>query len=254
MESHNYLRVARFLFQFGTTRASLLDPMIQPNCRARFTGDDFDFVVRTLAKNPGNKVGLVELLTDIETRDQILDHDALVRAVLEGPGNLTISPQFYFYILARLVLKRSGIDDRALTDYVAALLEKFSQMRQLCSPVRNLETFYLSDLLLALKNASSYQTFLIRAHIGNYALFISGIFYESVESRSQRGAPNFSFYEDMGRASFHALATHDVARRYELSAIFEKLADRFHQCRLALNCLTDEFVNIGDNRFIPSFE
>ena len=164
--------------------------MIQPNCRARFTGDDFDFVVRTLAKNPGNKVGLVELLTDIEARDQILDHDALVRAVLEGPGNLTISPQFYFYILARLVLKRSGIDDRTLTDYVAALLEKFSQMRQLRAPVESLETFYLSDLLLALKTASSYQTFLIRAHIGNYALFISGIFYESIASRSQRGAPN----------------------------------------------------------------
>jgi len=108
--------------------------------------------------------------------------------------------------------------------------------------------------LLALKNASSYQTFLIRAHIGNYALFISGIFYESIESRRQRGAPSFSFYEEMGRASFHALATHDVARRYELSGLFEKLADRFHECRLALNCLTDEFVNIGDNRFMPTFE
>jgi hypothetical protein len=33
-------------------------------------------------------------LTDNETRDQILDHDGLVRAVLERPGNLTISPQF----------------------------------------------------------------------------------------------------------------------------------------------------------------
>ena len=44
-----------------------VDPMIQPNCRARFTGEDFDFVVRTLARSPGNKVGLVELLTDIET-------------------------------------------------------------------------------------------------------------------------------------------------------------------------------------------
>jgi hypothetical protein len=228
--------------------------MIQPNCRARFTGDDFDFVVRTLAKNPGNRVGLVELLSDVETRDQILDHAELVRAVLEGPGNLTISPQFYFYILARLVLKRSGIDDRTLTDYVAALLEKFSQMRQLRAPVESLKTFYLSDLLLALKTASSYQTFLIRAHIGNYALFISGIFYENVESRSQRGAPSFSFYEDMGRANFHALASHDVARRYELSGIFEKLADHFHQCRLALNCLTDQFVNIGDNRFVPTFE
>jgi hypothetical protein len=195
------------------------DPMIQPNCRARFTGEDFDFVIRTLAKSQGNKVGLVEMLTDIETRDQILDHDGLVRAVLEGPGTLTIS-----------------------------------QIRQLRSPVQNLETIYLSDLLLALKTASSYQTFLIRAHIGNYALFISGIFYESIESRSQRGAPSFSFYEDLGRASFHALATHDVARRFELCDLFEKLADHFHQCRLALNCLTDEFVNIGDNRFMPAFE
>jgi hypothetical protein len=228
--------------------------MIQPNCRARFTGEDFDFVVRTLAKSPGNKVGLVELLTDIEARDQILDHDGLVRAVLEGPGNLTISPQFYFYILARLVLKRSGIDDRTLTDYVASLLEKFSQIRQLRGPIQNLETLYLSDLLLALKTASSYQTFLIRAHIGNYALFITGIFYENIESRSQRGAPSFSFYEEMGRSSFHALATHDVARRYEMNGVFEKLADHFHQCRLALNCLTDEFVNIGDNRFMPTFE
>jgi hypothetical protein len=228
--------------------------MIQPNCRARFTGEDFDFVVRTLAKSPGNRVSLVELLTDMETRDQILDHEALVRAVLDRPGNLTISPQFYFYILARLVLKRSGIDDRLLTDYVGSLLEKFSMIRQLRSPVQNLETFYLSDLLLALKTATSYQSFLIRAHIGNYALFISGIFYENIESRSQRGAPNFSFYEDMGRASFHALASHDVARRFELNNLFEKLADHFHECRLALNCLADEFVNIGDNKFLPTFE
>ena len=227
--------------------------MIQPNCRARFTAEDFNFVVRTLAKSPGNEVSLVQLLTDLETRDQILDHDELVRAVLERPGNLTISSQFYFYILARLVLKRSGIDDRTLTDYVAALLEKFSQIRQLHAPFENVETRYLSDLLLALKTASPYQTFLIRAHVGNYALFISGIFYENIESRSQRGAPSCSYYEDMGRANFHAVATHDVARRYELSGLFQKLANHFHQCRVALNRLADEFVDLGDNSFIPTF-
>ncbi len=126
--------------------------MIQPNCRARFTAEDFNFVVRTLATSAGNEVSLVQLLTDIETRDQILDHDELARAVLEKPGHLSISPQFYFYILARLVLKRSGIDDRTLTDYVAALLEKFSpNSPNARAPVQNLETCYLSDLLLALK-------------------------------------------------------------------------------------------------------
>src|SRR6266436_4119422 len=227
--------------------------MIQPNCRARFTAEDFNFVVRTLATSAGNEVSLVQLLTDIETRDQILDHDELARAVLEKPGHLTISPQFYFYILARLVLKRSGIDDRTLTDYVAALLEKFSQTRQLSSPIKNVEAHYISDLLLALKKASPYQTFLIQAHVGNYALFISGIFYENIASRSQRGAPDCSFYEDMGRSSFHAVATHDVARRYGMSGVFKNLANHFHECRIALNRLADELVDLGDNNFIANF-
>jgi hypothetical protein len=228
-------------------------PMIQPNCRARFTGEDFNFVVRTLAKRPGQEVSLVQLLTDIETRDEILDHEALIQAVLENPGNLTISPQFYFYLLARLVLKRSGIDDRTLADYLAALLEKFSQTRQLRSPVKNVEAHYISDLLLALRKASPYETFLIRAHVGNYALFVSGIFYENIASRSQRGAPNCSYYEDMGRSSFQAVASHDVARRYEMSGLFKKLACQFHECRIALNRLADELVDLGDKSFLPTF-
>ena len=89
--------------------------------------------------------------------------------------------------------------------------------------------------------------------MGNYALFISGIFYENIAIRSQRGAPNCSFYEDMGRSSFHAVATHDVARRYEMSGLFKKLADQFHECRIALNRLADELVDLGDNNFMPTF-
>jgi hypothetical protein len=226
--------------------------MIQPNCRARFTGEDFSFIVRTLAKDSRNAVSLVELITDEETRDQILDHDELARAVLENPCHLTISPQFYFYVLARLALKRAGIEDRVLADYVASLLEKFSQMRQLCPPIQNVESGYLSDMLLALKTATPYQTFLIQAHVGNYSLFISGIFHENIARRSQRGAPDCSFYEEMGRSSFHALATHDLARRYALSPLFQKLSCRFHECRLALNRLSDELVDLGDHRYTPA--
>jgi hypothetical protein len=226
--------------------------MIQPNCRARFTAEDFNFIVRTLSRTERQAVSLIELLTDDQMRDEVLDHEVLVRSVLENPANLTISPQFYFYVLARLALKRSCIQDRQLADYLAALLEKFSQIRQLYSPVQNVETRYLSDLLLALKNATSYQTFLIRAHIGNYALFITGIFYENIAHRSQRGAPNCSYYEDIGRANFHALASHDMARRFELSGLFEDLAGRFRECRVALNRLADDFVDLGDSRYVPA--
>jgi hypothetical protein len=226
--------------------------MIQPNCRARFTGEDFSFIVRTLAKDSRNAVSLVELITDEETRDQILDHDELARAVLENSCHLTISPQFYFYVLARLALKRAGIEDRALADYVASLLEKFSQMRQLSPPIQNVESGYLSDMLLALKTASPYQKFLIQAHVGNYSLFISGIFHENIARRSQRGAPDCSFYEEMGRSSFHALATHDLARRYALAPLFQKLSCHFRECRLALNRLSDELVDLGDHRYTPA--
>jgi hypothetical protein len=227
--------------------------MIQANCRARFTGEDFNFVVRTLARRPGQEVSLVELLTDLDTRDQVLDDETLVQAVLENPGNLCISPQFYFYLLARLVLKRSGLNDRTLADYLGALLEKFSRTNHLNSPVKNVETHYISDLLLALKRATPYETFLIRAHVGNYALFISGIFYENVSRRRQRGAPDCSYYEDMGRSNFQAVATHDVARRYDMSGLFANLADHFRECRIALNRLADELLDLGDNQFASLF-
>jgi hypothetical protein len=236
-------------FRFGPPCAKDKIPMIQPNCRARFTAEDFDFVVRVLGRSQSQSVSLVDLLTDPEVRDEILDHEALSRAVLENPGNLVISPQFYFYILARLVLRRTQIDDRTMADYVAALLEKFSQMRQWTAPVEALQTAYLSDLLSALKNASSYQAFLIRAYVGNYSLFLTGIFYENVESRRQRGAPSCSFYEELGRTSFHSAASHDVAKKFQLTDLFENLAEQFHDCRLALNRLADELFDLGDHRY-----
>ena len=106
-------------------------PMIRANCRARFTAADFDFIMRTLARSRSDQVSLVDLLSDIETRDSILDHPRLVDAILNHCGHLRISSQFYFYILARHVLQQGGIGDRKLCDYVASLLETFSRAKQL---------------------------------------------------------------------------------------------------------------------------
>ena len=43
--------------------------MITANCRDRFTAEDFDFVVQTLARSERDSVNLVDLLTDAEARD-----------------------------------------------------------------------------------------------------------------------------------------------------------------------------------------
>jgi hypothetical protein len=227
--------------------------MIQPNCRAQFTADDFQFIVQALSRDEQQKVSLVELLTDSETRDDILDHEELTRAVLENPKNLTISAQFYFYILARLSLKKSGISERILADYIAAMLVEFSRTHSLESPLGDLKARYVSDVLLALRDANSYETFLIRAHVGNYALFVTGLFHENIEKRRQRGAPSCTFYEEMGRQNFMTVAFHDVAKRYELTNLFQMLAEQFHQCRVALNQLGEELLDLGDHRYMPKF-
>jgi hypothetical protein len=230
--------------------------MIKANCRERFTADDFDFIVRTLARTERDSNTLVDLLTDAEARDALLDDPRLFATVLEHGAPLSISPQLYFYLLVRHVLKETGLNDRLVSDYVASLLERFSDMKRLRSPgsendeSRPVE--YVSDMLVALQKASPQLRFLIRAHMGNYALFITGIFREKVQSRSQRGAPDLSFYEDVGRASFRAAAKHDVARSWELTGVYEALADDFRGVRLALNRLSDSMLNL-DSGHVPTF-
>jgi len=231
----------------------MIDPMIRANCRDRFTAEDFSFIVRTLGKSRADSVSLTELLSDQDTRDSILDHELLFQAILSASTQLTISPQLYFYVLTRHVLKESGLPDRKLSDYLASLLETFSRTARLKSPVDGAgqPVQYLSDMMLALRDASPVQTFLIRAHAGNYSLFLSGIFPATLQARSERGAPAFSYYEDVGRMNFKVVAGHAYARAADLRDIYNDLAEHFHDVRLALNRLSDSLLNIDDQSHIP---
>src|ERR1700758_3880374 len=140
--------------------------MIRANCRERFTAADFDFILRTLARSQ-------------------TDHVSLVDAILSNAGHLRISSQFYFYVLARHVLREAGIGDRKLCDYIGSLLETFSRASQLhhSDTIENQAHEYISDMLIALQRMTREQAFLLRAHIGNYSLFVSGIFHESAQRR-----------------------------------------------------------------------
>ena len=89
--------------------------MIRANCRERFTAADFDFVVRTLARSRIDHVSLVELLGDAETRDSVLDNPRLVDAILSNADQLCISSHFYFYVLARHVLRDVGIGSPSIS-------------------------------------------------------------------------------------------------------------------------------------------
>jgi len=225
--------------------------MIKANARARLTAEDFDFVVRSLSRHQENAVALADLLIDEEMRDSILDHDVLVQSLFSVERQLRVSPLLFFYILVRRVLSKAGIQDRDLADYLASLLEKFMNTAEMRSPINKAESglLYISDLMIALKEASPAQTFMLRAHVGNYTLFVTGLFHENIRQRSERGAPDCSFYEEMGRMNYRLIAGTTLAKQAQLTKIYETLAERFHEVRLALNALGDSLINLDDDHY-----
>jgi hypothetical protein len=223
--------------------------MIRPNCRAKFAAEDIDFILSVLGPKIGTTECLVKLLADEESRDLILDDEALLHALLERRGCLRVSSRFYFYVLVRQVLRRSDIKDRAVADYVAEMLAKFSRAEQArcVVPGQAAPLDYFFEMLAALRTADDRTSFLIRVHIGNYSLFLSGVFPDRIRFRAEtRGFPDLRYYESLGRTQYRAASDHRLAQRYEVAEIFSTLADRFETTRLALNDIADRYFFFGD--------
>jgi len=195
---------ANLLRQIRCRNASAMK-VIQPNCRIQFTAQDIDFIVQVLGKKTGDAQCLIRLLADEETRDEILDDEALFRAFLEFRGCLRVSHHLYFYVMVRHVFRRSGIEDRTVADYVAEVLCEFSrEERSRCVfPGKTEPLDYFFEMLSALQTADERTSFYIRAHIGNHSLFVAGIFPERIRFRAEyRGFPDVKYYEALGRANY----------------------------------------------------
>jgi hypothetical protein len=223
--------------------------MIQPNCRIQFAAEDMEFILSVLGQKIGPSECLIKLLSDEDSRDLILDDEALLHALLERRGCLRVSTRFYFYILVRQVFLRSDIHDRAVADYVAEVLTEFARVeRARCVvPGQANPLDYFFEMLAALRTADERTSFHIRVHIGNHSLFLSGVFPERIRFRAeQRGFPDLKYYESVGRSQYRAASDHRLAQRYELSAVLGTLAERFETTRLALNDIAERLFSLGD--------
>jgi hypothetical protein len=237
--------------QFNGKRVAALKTMmmIRPNCRAQFAAEDIDFILSILGSKIGTAKCLVRLLADEESRDLILDDEALLHALLERRGCLRVSSRLYFYILVRQVLRRSDIQDRAVADYVAEVLAEFSRSERVrcVVPGQPAPLDYFFEMLAALQTADDRTSFLIRVYIGNHSLFLSGVFPARIRYRAEaRGFPDLKYYEGLGRTQYRAASDHRLAQRYEVAEIFSTLAERFETTRLALNDIADRCLFIGD--------
>ncbi len=224
--------------------------VITPNCRVQFTAEDIEFISEVLAKKRDHGPLIQELLSDERSRDLILDDEALFQALLDARLCLKISTHFYFYILVRNALRRAGIESREVADYVAEVLSEYSRedRRHLKAPSDGRPLDYFFEMLSALQGADDRSRFVIRAHMGNESLFMTGVFPDRIRRRAERrGYPDLTYFESLGRSSFKEASHHQLAERYHLSSVFETLGEQFQLARAALNDLADRVFSLTDS-------
>lgn len=209
--------------------------MILPNVRATFGRREAEILLALAG--PDGERRLSE-----EGIDVLLDDPTLVRALLRREGIDMTSAPLVFYLLVRHALLEREIHDRRLADYTAAVLLEFGRVGRVSStdeePMPT--SLYLADILVELERARGEREFRLRAHLGNLALWLAGVFPDHITHRVQRrGAPPLSYYDELGAAGFRSAATMDLAIRHGLGDVLLQAADEFTHIRSALNGLSD---------------
>lgn len=220
--------------------------MILPNVRSSFGRAEVGALMTAIA---GSDAGARDALNDrlnSDGLDALLDDPRTLNAVLTGDHHG--SPALVFYLLVRHALLESGLDDRTLADYIAAILVEFGREdRAYRIEPGDPDTFhYLVDLVAAAETADGRRRFLVRAHLGNYALWLGGIFPDRVTYRVQRrGAPGLDYVEALGASGYRMAAESSLADRHGLAALYRTAADVFPDLRVALNRISDRYLFPG---------
>ncbi len=159
-------------------------------------------------------------------------------------ADVSVPPPLIFYVLVRQALLEGGIDDENTSDYVASMLVSFGRARRAyrISSGDDSEFHYLTDMISELRSADSRRRFLLSVHMGNFALWISGLFPDYLEARTRRkGAPPISYFEELGATGYCGASESLEARELGMDTVLRGVANQFSAVRTALNRISDRY-------------
>ena len=222
--------------------------MILANVRGRLRGADFRLVILALARGDPAVAARGECRLLAEGPDALLDEPGLLEGLLAVRSLVVPSPPLFTYVAVRHTLLAAGVDDRDLADYLAALLLEFGQHNR-HARIRGGErasddqTYnYLVDIVsdLSEEPEGAERGFLLQAHLGNYSLWLAGLFPDYIAARRQRaGGPDLLYYDELGRQGYGLASRHVLAERFGVAGIYREAAERFPALRAAFNRLSD---------------
>jgi hypothetical protein len=221
--------------------------MIVPNARSRLRAADLRLVVVALAGGDAARRARYERLLAEQGPDPLLDDPDLLPALAAVRSLAVPSAPLFTYVAVRHTLLAGGMDHRELADYLAALLLEFgdhdrhTRLRQ-----RDDGSYrYLVDILADLgeQDEAGERGFLLRVHLGNYSLWLAGLFPDYIAARRNRaGGPDLPYYDELGRQGYASASRHRLAERFGVAGVFRAAAERFPALRAAFNRLSDRIL------------
>jgi hypothetical protein len=216
--------------------------MIRADTRGRLTATDLQLVILLLSRGSAQRRGYYERRLAAEGPDGLLDAPELLERLLAIRTLLVPSEALLFYVLVRQTLRRAGIDDRELADYLASMLLDFGRRDRAWRIDWNddQQHHYLVDILTDLESSDGARRFKVMVHLGNYALWLAGVFPDYIAARQLRkGGPDVAYYDALGRRGYGLASDHALADEYGLENVLRLAAERFPSLRNALNGLSD---------------
>ena len=218
--------------------------MIGATVRASLTAADEAAAIRCLAGGAAEAERLRAQVRE-EGADVLWDDARLLPALVVSTALAHPSAALFVYVALRRMLLEVGVDRRDLADYGAALVIAFGRGDRAWRPGERDENRYacMVDLIEETARAEGDRQFQVLAHLGNFALWLTGLFPDHIAARAGRkGGPDLGYYEAAGRHGFQRAAEHRLAGTYGLSDLLGEAGERFTEMRVALNHLSDRLL------------
>jgi hypothetical protein len=221
--------------------------MLDGNVRSSLTRDDAELALRLIARGSESALAAAEAVLRDGGIDALLDDERLVPAMVHSRAGMHASLPLFFCAVVRRAFAQSEEKekDHALADYVADVLIHFAARGRAERVSEADDETYdtLAALAADVNIPDGRRSFLVRQHLGNYALWLSGLFPDRIEQRRwRRGGPSLDYYDELGKRGFALAAEHRVAHEHGLEPLLHRAAERFVMVRVALNRVSDTLL------------
>ncbi|HEY1463427.1 MAG TPA: hypothetical protein VGF44_08425 [Terriglobales bacterium] len=157
--------------------------------------------------------------------------------------------QFFLELVGRRYAEQIGIRDPHVVNYVASLLADFCDARQLfkiCSstgkPISDVGQMLIESNPVYGPAPSFDRERAVRKHIGDYTLFFTGMFPESINhSRLRRNRlENYVEWMKTGKESYYIVSKFEFFEYAKVAPLFATLSQNFEQCVHGLNMVKND--------------